>query len=192
MPLPKIYEETLAEKLNPRNYSNILPLIYKLKTRQDEEYVPTAFDRIVYASLAVGENSASAVFSDLPGSGTPRSYSRGSTITLSGTATYKLMNGATLIELKPAIKLTAQIDIGRSGPPDSLPAYQVECKGTEIVSTAGGTLGNFSFVIPAEITQKLSVGKHYVYIDAHSPNNSPVRLTAAGTTDNRREFIITA
>lgn len=187
MPLPKTYEEILAEKINPRNYSNILPLIYKLKTRQDEEYVPTAFDRIVYASLAVGENSASAVFTNL----TPSSIAKGATITLTGTATYKLMNGPTLIELKPAIKLTAQIDIGRSGPPESLPAFQVECKGTEIITTAGETLGNFSFVIPAEITQKLSAGKHYVYIDAHSPNNSPVRLTVAGTTDNRKEFTIT-
>lgn len=192
MPLPKTSEEIAAERLNPRNYSDILPIIYKLKKRQDEEYVPTAFDRIVYASLRVGENSASAVFNELPGSGTPRSFSRGSTITLSGTATYKLMNGATLIELKPAIKLIAQIDIGRSDPPDSVPAYQVECAGTEIVTTAGGTLGNFSFAIPASITQKLSLGKHYVYIDAFSPNNVPVRLTASGATNNQREFIITA
>jgi len=183
MPLPKTREEDLASKLNPRNYSNILPIIYQLKRRQDDEYVPTAFDRIVYASLAVGENSASAVFDTLSGS----SFSRGSTITLSGTATYKLMNGATLLELKPAIKVTAQIDIGRSGPPDSLPAYQVECKATEINSS-----GVFSFVIPAEITQKLGLGIHYVHIDAHSPNNPPVRLTASGTTDNRRSFTITA
>lgn len=182
MPLPKTREEDLASKLNPRNYSNILPIIYQLRTRQDEEYIPTAFDRIVYASLAVGENSASAVFDTLSGS----SFSRGSTITLSGTATYKLMNGATLLELKPAIKVTAQIDIGRSGPPDSLPAYQVECKATEINSS-----GVFSFVIPAEITQKLGLGIHYVHIDAHSPNNPPVRLTASGTTDNRRSFTIT-
>ena len=188
MPLPKTREEDLAQKLNPRNYSSILPIIYKLKRRQDDEYIPTAFDRIVYASLAVGENSASAIFSDL----SDTEFEKGDEITLSGTATYKLMNGATLIELKPAIKITAQIDIGRSGPPDSLPAYQVECKGTEIITTAGGTLGNFSFVIPAEITQKLSVGQHYVHIDAHSPNNPPVRLTASGTTDNRRKFTILA
>lgn len=188
MPLPKTYEETLAEKLNPRNYSDILPIIYKLKKRQDEKYIPSAFDRIVYASLAVGENSASATFNSLSGS----TFSKGSTITLTGTATYKLMNGATLVELKPAIKITAQIDIGRSGSPESLPAYQVECEGTEIVTTAGGTLGNFSFVIPAEITQKLSIGKHYVYIDAHSPNNPPVRLTASGAANNEREFTIIA
>lgn len=183
MPLPKTREEDLASKLNPRNYSNILPIIYQLRRRQDDEYIPTAFDRIVYASLAVGENSASAVFNTLSGS----SFARGSTITLSGTATYKLMNGATLLSLKPAIKVTAQIDIGRSGPPDSLPAYQVECKATEINDS-----GVFSFVIPAEITQKLSLGLHYVYIDAHSPDNAPIRLTASGATDNRRSFTITA
>lgn len=183
MPLPRTREEDLASKLNPRNYSNILPIIYKLRTRQDEEYIPTAFDRIVYASLAVGENSASAIFSDL----SDTEFEKGDEITLSGTATYKLMNGATLLELKPAIKVTAQIDIGRSGPPDSLPAYQVECKATEINSS-----GVFSFVIPAEITQKLGLGIHYVHIDAHSPNNPPVRLTASGTADNRRSFTITA
>jgi hypothetical protein len=188
MPLPKTYEEILAQKLNPRNYSNILPLIYQLRRRQEDEYVPSAFDRIVYASLAVGENSASAIFDSISGS----PFSKGAEITLSGTATYKLMSGATLLELKPAIKITAQIDIGRSGPPESIPAFQVECKGNEIITTAGATLGNFSFKIPAEITQKLSIGKHYVYIDAHSPNNPPIRLTAAGTTNNQRDFTIQA
>lgn len=191
MPLSKTYEEFLAEKLNPRNYSNILPLIYKLKTRQNEEYVPAAFNRIVYTNLRVGEDSASAIFNVLLATPAPHTFSRGSNITLSGTATYKLMSGATLIELKPAIKITAQIDIGRSDPPDSLPAFQVECAADEIITTPGGTFGNFSFVIPSEITTRLSIGKHYVYIDAHSPNNVPVRLTASGTTDNRREFIIT-
>lgn len=240
MPLPKTTEEMLAEKLNARNYSNILPIIYKLKRRQDEEYVPTAFNRLVYTSLRVGENSASANFNALAastftksnisggslvvGSGytiisnsgganftnvgaannnigtvfkatgtTPTAWGTGelaNAIFLEGTATYKLMNGATLIELKPAIKIVAQIDIGRSDPPDSMPAYQVECLGSEIVTTAGGTLGNFSFVIPSATIKRLSIGKHYVYIDAFSPNNVPIRLTAAGTTSDEREFTI--
>jgi hypothetical protein len=187
MPLPKTYEETLAEKLNSRNYSDILPLIYQLRRREKDEYIPTAFDRIIYASLAVGENSASAIFNTLSGS----SFSRGTAITLTGTATYKLMNGPTLIELKPAIKVIAQIDIGRDAAPESLPAYQVECEAGQIIDTAGATLGNFTFNIPSEITQKLTLGKHYVHIDAHSPNNPPIRLTASGTTDNRRMFTIT-
>jgi len=185
MPLPKTYEEVLASKLNPRNYSDILPIIYQLRRRQEDEYVPTAFDRIVYASLAVGENSASAVFDSLSAT-----YTRSSTITLSGVATYKLMNGATLLEIKPAIKVTAQIDIGRNGPPDSLPAYQIECKASEIISS-GASVGQFSFTIPTDIMQKLTIGKHYIYIDAHSPNNPSVRLTASGTTDNIRSFTIT-
>jgi len=183
MPIPETYEEYLAKKINPRNYSDILPIIYSLRKRQDAEYIPPSFDRIVYASLAVGENSASAVFNVLSAS----SFARGSQITLSGTATYKLVNGATLLSLNPAIKVTAQIDIGRNGPPDSLPAYQIDCKASEIDSS-----GVFSFVIPSTITSKLSIGRHTVYIDAHSPNNPPVRLTASGTSDNQREFTITA
>lgn len=182
MPLPQTYEEFVAKKINARSYSDILSFIYALRKRQSEEYIPPAFDRIIYASLAVGENSASAIFNSLSGP----SFAKGTAITLSGTATYKLVNGATLLALKPAIKITAQIDIGRSGPPDSLPAYQVECKASEI-----GSDGVFSFVIPAEITSRLSAGRHTVYIDAHSPNNPPVRLTAAGATNNQREFTIT-
>jgi hypothetical protein len=181
MPLPQTYEEFIAKKINPRNYSDILSTIYDLRKRQNDEYIPPAFDRIVYASLAIGENSASAIFNSLSNS----SFAKGAAITLSGTATYKLVNGGTVLALKPAIKITAQIDIGRSGPPDSLPAYQVECKASEIDSD-----GVFSFVIPSEITSKLVAGRHTVYIDAHSPNNPPVRLTASGATNNQREFTI--
>jgi hypothetical protein len=240
MPLPKTYEEFLAEKLNPRNYSDILPIIYKLKTRQNAEYVPTAFNKIVYSTLRVGENGASATFNALAatqfsknnitggslvvGSGytiisnsgganftnvgaanndigtvfkatgtnpTWGTGELGNAIVLEGTATYKLMSGATLIELKSAIKITAQIDIGRSNPPDSLPAFQVECAANEIITTSGGTFGNFSFFIPTEIIQKLSIGEHTVYIDAHSPNNLPVRLTASQAENNVRRFTIT-
>lgn len=182
MPIPETYEEFLAKKINPRNYSDILPIIYFLRKRQDAEYIPQAFDRIVYANLAVGENSTSAVFDII----SPTSYTKGQTITLSGTATYKIVNGVTVLSTKPAIKVTAQIDIGRSGPPDSLPAYQVECLASEINDS-----GVFSFVIPASVTSKLSVGTHYVYIDAHSPDNAPVRLTASGATNNERTFTIT-
>jgi hypothetical protein len=49
----------------------------------------------------------------------------------------------------------------------------------------------FSFVIPSQITSSLSVGKHTVYIDAHSPDNPPVRLNAPGATNGQREFTIT-
>jgi len=183
MPLSKTYEEVLASNINPRNYSDILPIIYKLRRRQNNQYVPSAFERVVYSSKAIGQDGASAVFDALSSS----SFARGATITLSGTATYKLMTGATLFGIKPAVQVTAQIDIGRQGPPTSLPAYQVECLASEINSS-----GIFSFVIPAAITEKLSIGTHYVYIDAHSPDNPPVRLTASGAENNERSFTITA
>lgn len=182
MPIPQTYEEFLAKKINSRNYSDILPIIYALRKRQDAEYIPPAFDRIVYASLPVGQSSTSAIFNALSGS----SFAKGDAITLSGTATYKIVNGANLLAVRPAIKIVAQIDIGRSGPPDSLIAYQVECKASEINSD-----GTFSFLIPSEITSQLSAGRHYVYIDAYSPNNPSVRLTADGGIDNERQFTIT-
>lgn len=182
MPLQETYEEFLAKRINSRNYSDILPIIYALRKRQDAEYIPPAFNRVVYSSLPVGQSSTSAIFNSLSSD----TFVKGNPITLSGTATYKLVSGATTLAVKPAIKITAQIDIGRSAPPDSLPAYQVECKASEINSD-----GTFSFTIPAEITSKLSTGKHRVYIDAHSPDNPSVRLTASGTTNDEREFTIT-
>ena len=183
MPLPQTYEEFLAKRINSRNYSDILPIIYALRKRQDAEYIPPAFDRIVYSALPVGQSSTSAIFNSLSGS----TFNRGTAITLSGTATYKLVSGASVLAIKPAIKIVAQIDIARSAPPDSLPAYQVECKASEINDD-----GTFSFAIPAEITSRLSLGLHRVYIDAHSPDNPSVRLTASGATNDEREFTIIA
>lgn len=238
MPIPETFEEFIAKKINPRNYSDILPIIYQLRKRQDAEYIPTAFERIIYASLAVGENGASADFNALAtstftksnitggslvvGSGytimtnsgganftnvgaannnigtvfkatgtTPAAWGTGSlanAIVLEGTATYKLVSGATVLSINPAIKVTAQIDIGRDGSPTSLPAYQIDCLPSEINSTTGF----FSFFIPSSTVQRLSVGIHYVYIDAHSPNNRPTRLIASGATNNQRSFTITA
>lgn len=184
MPIPQTQEEFLASQINPRNYSDILPIIYYLRTREDEEYVPEAFDRSIPSFLAVGENGGAAVFSGLQ----QESYARGTHIVISGAATYKMINGAAF-EFRPSIQITAQIDIGRQSPPTSLPAYQVECSGVQINEN-----GIFSFSIPPSVTQRLSVGTHYVYLDAHSPNNPPVRLTAVGdgAVNDERSFRITA
>lgn len=182
MPIPETYEEFLAKRISPRNYSDILQTIYTLRMRQDDEYIPKAFDRIIYSSLPVGASSATAVFSTLSNT----SFARGTEITLSGTATYKIVSGPTVLDTKPATKIVAQIDIGRSGPPRSLRAYQIECDASQINSN-----GAFSFVIPSEITSALARGSHYIYIDAHSPDNPPVRLTAAGANNDERQFTIT-
>lgn len=189
MPLEKTYEEVLASKINPRNYSAVLPIIYNLRRRAQKDYFPEAPSRIIYSPGVVGDG-ASAVFSSATSS-----CARGGTITLTGTATYILTDGTTPIT-KPAINVVAQIDMNIKNADRNLIPYQVYATPGEI--SANGT-GAFSFVIPASITQLLSIGTHYVYIDAASPDNPPVRLTANGTpsdpTDklwNTRSFTITS
>lgn len=192
MPLQKTYEELLASKINSRNYSSILPIIYNLRKRAQKDYVPAAPDRIIYYSGMVGDgvsNGANAIFNTI----SPTSYARGSTITLSGTASYILSDGSTNI-VKPAIAVVAQIDMNIKNADRNLIPFQVYMKSSEIDNN-----GAFSFVIPSSITELLSIGTHYVYLDASSPDNGNVRLPASGTSNDpsnslyrTRSFTITA
>jgi hypothetical protein len=84
----------------------------------------------------------------------------------------------------PAIKIVAVVDAGRED--SSYPSYIIEASAAEINSS-----GVFSFIIPADITEKLSIGTHTVYIDAYSPDNKVSRLIVSTTTDNKRSFAIT-
>lgn len=188
MPLEKTYEELLASKINARNYSSILPVIYNLRKREREDYFPIAPQRIIYSPGVVGD-SATATFNAI----SPSSYSRGQAITLSGTATYILTDGITNIT-KPAINIIAQIDMGIQNEEKNLVAYQISAEQSDISSA-----GVFTIIISADITQKLSIGTHYVYIDAASPDNNPVRLTFSGAEEDpkkelyrTRSFTITA
>ena len=188
MPLEKTYQELLASKINPRNPSAVLPVIYNLRKKSFEPYVPTATNRIIFSPGVVGDG-ATAVFDEI----SPTSYSRGQAITLTGTATYILTDGSTSSTIA-AIKITAQIDMGINNQNRNLVAFQQEALDSQV-----GSGGAFSITIPSEITEKLSIGTHYVYIDAASPDNQPVRLSASGTPSDpkdplyyTRTFTITA
>lgn len=188
MPLEKTYEELLASKINPRNPSAVLPVIYNLRKKSFEPYVPTATNRIIFSPGVVGDG-ATAEFEAI----SPPSYSRGQAITLTGTATYILTDGTTSYT-KAAINITAQIDIGINNQNRNLIGFQQTALASQV-----GSGGAFSFTIPSEITEKLSIGTHYVYIDAASPDNQPVRLPAIGTPSDpadplyyTRTFTITA
>lgn len=187
MPLEKTYEELLASKINPRNPSAVLPVIYNLRKKSFEPYVPPAVTKIQFSNSVVGDNGSTALFNAI----TTPTCAKGGTITLTGTATYKLISVPSGIfsHTKAAISIIAQIDNG---------AKQVRALATQI-----GDDGTFSFTIPSEITQELSVGAHYVYIDAASPDNQPFRLfatvAAGGLSDDpkneryyTRTFTITA
>ena len=165
MPLEKTYEELLASKINPRNPSAVLPVIYNLRKKSFEAYTPPAPKRILFSNSVVGQAGATAVFNSI---GIP-TCAKGGTITLAGTATYKLASSA-ISYTKAAINIIAQIDKG---------VKQVTALATQV-----GDDGTFSFTIPNEITKELSVGTHYVYIDAASPDNQPVRLSASGTSSD--------
>lgn len=178
MPLQKTYEELLASKINPRNYSAVLPIIYNLRKREKKDYFPSAPERIIYSPGVIGDGAA-AVFNAISNP----SCARGGTITLSGTATYILSAGG-VGQTKAATMVVAQIDMGLQNVDKNLIPYQVYATGSEI-SVNG--VGQFSFVIPAEVTQQLSIGTHYVYIDAASPDNAPVRLSASSTPSDPRE-----
>lgn len=173
MPLEKTYEELLASKINPRNPSAVLPVIYNLRKKSFEPYVTTETKRIVFSPGVVGDG-ATATFSAI----SPTSYPRGQAITLSGTATYILTDGTTSY-VKAAIDIVAQIDMGIKNENRNLIPFQQRVLASQI-----GYDGVFSFAIPSEITSQLSVGLHYVYIDASSPDNQPVRLFASGTSSD--------
>jgi hypothetical protein len=175
MPLQKTYEELLASKINSRNYSSILPIIYNLRKRARKDFMPFAADRIIYTSGMIGDG-ATAVFNVI----SPTSYAKGAEITLTGTATYLQTNASGNV-VQPAIQVIAQIDAGIKNAERNLIPYQVLATTSEI--SASG-VGVFSFKIPSSITELLSSGTHYVYIDASSPDNSTVRLSASGTSND--------
>lgn len=56
MPILKTQEEILASKINPRNNSSALGVIYYLKNRSFADYVPSSPDRVIWGySLLVTE-----------------------------------------------------------------------------------------------------------------------------------------
>ena len=190
MPIQDSHLEYLAKQINSRNFSDILPVIAFLKRKENENYIPTALNKVVYRFEAVGENQAASqsVFDGTknPADGAAKTqFTKGEEILLTGKATYRYMNASTVLQIRPAINIIAQIDIGRTAPPTSLPGYQVRMEPFEINSS-----GVFSFKIPSFITQQLASGRHYVYIDAESPENRPVRLTFAGSENNEASFTI--
>ena len=171
MPLEKTYEELLASKINPRNPSAVLPVIYNLRKKSFGAYSPPAPNRILFFNSVVGQAGATAIFDIIKNTSgqAQTTFARGDAIRLSGTATYKLASSA-ISYTKAAINIIAQIDKG---------VKQVTALATQV-----GDDGTFSFTIPNEITKELSVGTHYVYIDAASPDNQPVRLSASGTSSD--------
>jgi hypothetical protein len=180
MPLQKTHEELLASNISPRNYSAVLPVIYNLKKTANKNYVPEAVKTVAYSAGVVGDG-AQKTFDAISAV-----YNKGDSIILTGTATYALTGGASPI-IKPAINIIAQIDMNLQNVDKSLIPYQVYAKASEINSS-----GQFSFAIPPSITQLLSLGAHYVYIDASSPDNAPVRLVASGTpTDPNNKLYYT-
>ena len=184
MPIIRTAQEDKALKIKPRNYSSVLSLINFLTKRSMIDYVPKAVNRLNYTAGSVGAGAGTAkTFNELASV----TYAKGAAITISGTATYLLSDG-TNNTVMPAIKVIAQIDVARTT--STYPAYQVEATATQINSTTGV----FSFTIPAEITSKLAVGLHSIYVNATSPDNSMVVLTASGqnATNNIRTFAITA
>ena len=189
MPIIRTAQEDKALKIKPRNYSSVLSLINFLTKRKMIDYVPKAVNRLNYTAGSVGTGAGTAkTFNQLADVNQLASvtYAKGAAITISGTATYLLSDG-TNNTVMPAIKVIAQIDVARTT--STFPAYQVEATAIQIASN-----GTFSFTIPAEITSKLAVGVHSVYVNATSPDNAMVVLTAAGqnATNNIRTFAITA
>jgi hypothetical protein len=204
MQLQKTIEEILASRLKPRNYSEVLSIIYSLRRREKKDYFPESFSKKVLITGAVGGvlsgNTASATFNVLKGAtgnDEKTSFQKGDSIKLGGSASYPESSGG-VVTLKPAILITAFLDIGRSQTEqsaNSLSPQAIQCLGTQVQSN-----GTFEFFVSSEITSNLSVGRHYIYIDAQSPNNPPTRLTASGTGQdiadllnyNVRTFTITA
>ena len=186
MSIQKTQAEVVALGISPRNYSAILSTIYDLNDKAVSNYVPIAPNTIVYTNSVVGDGASYKTFNALAAN----SFVKGSSITVSGRASYFIYSGYTTISQKAAIKVVAEIDFGRSS--STYQTYTWEMLASEIV-TEGNNVGTFSFQIPSEITSKLAVADdHYLAIWATSPDNAFVKLTASGTTNNARKFAITA
>jgi hypothetical protein len=186
MAIQKTQAENIALGISPRNYSAILSTIYDLNDKAISNYVPEAPNTIIYTNSVVGDGASYKTFNALSSG----SFVKGSTITVSGRASYFIYSGYTTVSQKAAIKISAQIDFGRSS--STYQAYTWEALGSEIVAS-GANVGQFSFQIPSSITSKLAVADdHYLTVWATSPDNAFVKLIASGTTDNSRKFAITA
>lgn len=186
MPILKTQEEILASKINPRNNSSALGVIYYLKNRSFADYVPSSPDRVIWGYSLPGYGTGTVKnFTGIYNTNNQETYTfaRGATIILKGQATYLLSSANTNL-IKPTLGVLAQIDIDATT--SSFPSRQIPALATEIQ-----TDGNFSFSIPSSVTSLMAVGKHSVYLDAFSPKGT-VRLTAAGSIDDVRYFNITA
>lgn len=169
-------EELRARKINKRNYSSVLGIIYYLKKLSASPFAnPYAnVQNFVYSLIGDGAGTAKT-FSSV----SPASVAKGNAVTLSGTATCTRTLGASTT-IVPAISLAAYIDTPAA---NGNVSQIVFANGTDIDGS-----GVFSFTIPADITAKLAAGTHSVYIDAQSPKGI-TRLT--GGTDGVRTFTIT-
>ena len=187
MAIQDTYQEYLAKQVNSRNYADILPVIAFLKRRENEEYATTAFTTTKFTIEFIGENQAAseALFDGTknPNDETPKtSFLRGDEILLTGKARYRHVSGLTVLAIKPAVTVVAQINIEKA---QEL-RRQVYMAATEIDIN-----GFFKFKIPSTITQGLPIGSHSVYIDAQDPVNAPVRLSVTGSENGIVNFNIT-
>lgn len=188
MPIQDTYQEYLAKKINSRNYADILPVISFLKRRENEEYATTAFTASRFRIEHVGENQATSEAS-FYGTRDPNnpdnaktSFLRGQEILLRGKAVYRHVSATTVLAIKPAVLIVAQINMEQS---QEL-RRQVYMASNEIDAS-----GFFSFKIPSDMTQGLPVGRHSVYLDAQDPVNAAIRLNITGTENNITYFNIT-
>jgi len=186
MSIQKTQAEVIALGISPRNYSAVLSTIYDLNDKAVSNYVPTAPSTILYTNSVVGDGASHKTFNALASS----SFVKGSSITISGRASYFIYSGYTTISQKAAVKVIAEIDFKRAS--STYQTYIWEALASEII-TEGNDVGTFSFQIPSEITSKLAVADdHYLAVWATSPNSPFVKLTASGIADNARKFAITA
>jgi hypothetical protein len=150
MPIEKTAQEQVADKLYPTNPAKILNTIHFLKRRYFKDFIPSSPERVLvsagYVGLGVG---TAATFSSVTASA-----AKGSLITFTGTATYRLTRGATGTVM-PALGLVAQINIGRLD--TGYVSFQIRSSATEI--NADGT---FTFSITGSETQKMAEGTHTV------------------------------
>lgn len=178
MPIEKTSQEQVADKLYPTNPAKILNTITFLKRRYFKHFIPSSPERELvsagYVGLGVGTE---ATFASVTASA-----AKGSEITLTGTATYRLTRGATGTVV-PALGVVAQVNIGRLD--TGYASFQVRSSVGDINPD-----GTFTITISGSQTEAMAAGTHTVYIDAFSPIGS-VRLSASGMENDVRTFVIT-
>lgn len=166
-------EELAAIKINKRNYSTVLGIIYFLKKLKTSPFANPYVAVVNSSNSLVGESGSTGTFSL-----DAASYAKGDNIVISGTATFQSIGATT--EMKKALSLAAHIDTPAAN--GNVPQV-VYADGDQVQLN-----GDFSFSIPSSITSKLAAGTHTVYIDALSPKGIK-KLT--GGTDGVRTFTIT-